>query len=351
MNGSNGNLVAFQRSNYFYGKLMDVSQFTKEQRYFMAKHALLNRLVLGSGVVCGLNVVTDPQAEGKIVIQPGVAIDALGREIVVPEPVSIDPHQLTDDEGVPTGEPIDANTETIVTICLAYAETCADLVPVLVPDCDTPGNCAPSTIREGFRVVVRIAEEVTEPPRCNLGGFPVLPEGMLHTSVHALVCERISNTVCSLEAAASSCVTLSRVTLPLGDNSIDSCGDRKLVPGIAVLYEMILCLAERVAELAGQLFLHKFFGDQQIGAADELLGEPLRVQVLDAQGNPVANHTVDFNVVLGGGEVDPPNTKTDDQGLADTGWRLGPNEGEQQVAASAEGVIFKVTFRAEAVSN
>jgi hypothetical protein len=350
MNHKNGNLD-FQRTRHFYGMLMDVTQFKKEQWYFMRKHALINRLVLGCGVVCGLNVVTDPQAEGRILIQPGVAIDVLGREIVVPGPVSIDPHQLTDAEGVPTGEPIDTSTETTVTICLSYAETCTDLVPVLVPDCDTPGKCAPSTIREGFRVVVRLAEgEASEPPRCNLGDFPVLPEGMLHTAVHALVCERINKSVCSVDAVSSSCVPLARATLSLTGDSIDECGDRQLVPGIAVLYEMILCLAERVAALAGGLFLEKFSGDQQNGAPNAKLTEPLRVRVLDTQGKRVANTGVEFKVVLGSGEVEPPSTKTDEEGLADTQWTLGPNEGEHQVTATADGTVFKVTFRAKAVS-
>ena len=129
----------------------------------------LNRLVLGHGVVCGLNVVAD--TEGMVRIQPGVALDALGREIIVPEACRVNPHQLTDDQGSATGEPLETGT---VEICLAYAEKKTDLVPVLVPDCDTPGNCAPSTIREGFYVIVRLAEgDAPAPPSCQLGDFPL----------------------------------------------------------------------------------------------------------------------------------------------------------------------------------
>jgi hypothetical protein len=132
---SNGVLAAPERNHYFYGKLLDVQQLQKEQHYFIAGRRHLNRLVLGHGVVCGLNVVAD--TESTIRIQPGVALDALGREIIDPEAFGMNPHQLTDDQGSATGEPI---TTGIVEICLAYAEKQTDLVPVLVPDCDTPGN-------------------------------------------------------------------------------------------------------------------------------------------------------------------------------------------------------------------
>src|SRR5690348_12830796 len=144
-------VAVLERNRYFFGKLMDVAQFEKEQSYFRAQFALLNRLVIGSGVVCGLGVSADPNQAGNVLVSPGVAIDGLGRLIVVPDPVSIDPAQPTDGKGQPQGPALDSG-ETIV--CLAYAESCADPVAVLVSDCDNPGDCAASTIREGFRLVV-----------------------------------------------------------------------------------------------------------------------------------------------------------------------------------------------------
>ena len=105
---SHGVLAAPERNHYFYGKLLDVQQLQKEQHYLIAARRRLNRLVLGNGVVCGLNVVAD--TAGLVRIQPGVALDAWGREIVVPEAVGINPHQLTDDQGRATGEPIETGT-------------------------------------------------------------------------------------------------------------------------------------------------------------------------------------------------------------------------------------------------
>ncbi len=241
MDGLSGALSAPERNHFFYGKLMDVTQFEKDARYFNLKRSLINRLVLGSGVVCGLKVEADPNATvaGGLRITPGVAIDGWGREIVVPESVSFDPHAMTDDQGNPTGEPATSD----VSICLAYAETKTDLVPVLVPDCDTPGNCAASTSREEFRVLVRQAPVVaTDPPGCEV--VPLQSwAAPLQTVLQKLIAERPSEE-CP-EAPDDPCVPLARVS-PSG--GIDFVHGRQLVYTNALLYELFLCLAQRVLQ-------------------------------------------------------------------------------------------------------
>jgi hypothetical protein len=338
---SNGVLAAPERNHYFYGKLMDVAQFHKEQHYFNQKRWLLNRLGLGYGVVCGLEVIPDGETEGMLIIQPGVAIDGLGREIIVPEATWVNPRQPTDDQGEPLEEPI-AEGHT-VSICLAYAEAETDPVPVLVPDCDTPGNCACSTIREGFHVLVRVAEDdAPEPPACELGPFPLPPNGDLH----ALLCQRI-NEPCP-EASTDPCVPLARVTQSLNGGSIviDPCAGRRLVYGNTLLHEMILCLAERI-EGMGRI-LRYVSGDGQTGPPNEELFEPLEVELLDAEGMGIAGQLVQFDVTLGSGKVAPATTRTKDEGQGRTHWTLGPEEGHQQVTASAVGTALTVIFRATA---
>ena len=49
-----GHLVTPCRNNYFYGKLLDEFHLEMEQSYFNRHRWLLNRLSLGSGVLCGL---------------------------------------------------------------------------------------------------------------------------------------------------------------------------------------------------------------------------------------------------------------------------------------------------------
>ena len=91
-------------TSFFYGLLLDESRLKKETLYQNQKRWMLNRLVLETGVVCGLDVDVDPQNSGMIlVVQPGVALDGLGRDVVVPAPVSVNPFLLTDSSGNPSG--------------------------------------------------------------------------------------------------------------------------------------------------------------------------------------------------------------------------------------------------------
>jgi hypothetical protein len=104
--------VPFERNRYFYGKLLTVRDFMSEQTYFSDKRRLLNRLLFGSGVVSGLQVVAvDDKA---VSIETGAALDQLGREIVVPSPVTM---KLSNLEGFTNNE-----YAKNVYLCLAYDE-------------------------------------------------------------------------------------------------------------------------------------------------------------------------------------------------------------------------------------
>jgi hypothetical protein len=340
MNGD-GVLAAPERNHYFYGKLLNVAELEMESRYVNQKRWLLNRLALGSGVVCGLDVTGDPQNAGRVRVAPGLAVDARGHEIVVAEPVSVDPRQPTDDQGQPVGDALDSGD---VVICLAYAESCGGLVPVLVPDCDGRGDCAPNTIRETFRVLVRRAEGAAPPPAgCGLGG---LPSG---AALHELLAGRVS-APCP-EPPTDACVRLARVTIGSGGAppSVAARAERRLVIGNALLYEMIVCLAEQVGAAAGARVLRYVAGDGQSGPAGEPLAAPLEVEVLDGAGDPVAGVPVHFDVASGGGSVEPATASTDAQGRAQTEWTLGPQPGAQRVTTGAVGSTFTVSFRATAL--
>lgn len=337
-----GQLITRQRNNYFFGKLMDQAQFEKEQRYFRGQQALINRFILGAGVVCGLDIVIDPDDENRILVQSGLALDGLGRQVVVENAVSADPHQPTNESGQPEGDPL---AEGTVEICLAYAEMATDQVPVMVPDCETNGNCAPSTISEGFRLLVRPVEgDPLPPPTCQMGEFPWPANGALY----ALLCER-SRTPCP-EVPEDPCVPLGRVTLPLAENSIDACAGRPLVYGNAVLYELILCLAAQINLLSPGRELRIVSGDGQIGAPGELLDDPLVVEMVNADGNPISGEIVQFQVTVGNGSVSQPMVQTDPDGRAETEWTLGAEEGEQQVIARAVGTASTVAWQATAAA-
>ncbi|MEU2258414.1 hypothetical protein ABZ540_35200 [Nocardia xishanensis] len=160
-------LTAPRRNRFFHGKMMDVHHFEMETAYGIGMRRLLNRLVTGSGVVCGLDVV--PRSGCAVEITSGVAIDRWGREIVIPTrtpPIPI-PRALidrvcgqqqnpaeedsrdkpraghTDDEYEPTA---------CVTVVLCYYECETDPVAVLAGDCSTSTPCAPGAIREQYRI-------------------------------------------------------------------------------------------------------------------------------------------------------------------------------------------------------
>ena len=87
MKNNNDCLISpFERNKYFYSKLLTVRDFELEQRYGIEKNHLINRLILGEGIVCGLEIQLERSTEPDILsvtLTPGVALDRNGREIVV----------------------------------------------------------------------------------------------------------------------------------------------------------------------------------------------------------------------------------------------------------------------------
>lgn len=77
-------MTEFERPRYFAGKLITAEDFELEQRYHIEKRWLLNRMLEGAGIVSGLGVV--PSEQGTVTVEPGLALDPLGREILVTEP-------------------------------------------------------------------------------------------------------------------------------------------------------------------------------------------------------------------------------------------------------------------------
>ena len=152
MRDSDGGFGSPRRNHYFYSKLLDVPHLEMEQGYGRELRHLLNRTSLGAGVLCGLGVGA---REGLLRVLPGVAVDAAGREIVVPEPFTVDPWRAGTGCGPEHAtEPLDPDTRHEVTLCLAYHECLADWSPVHVSDCDPGPRSAPGTVVESFRAGV-----------------------------------------------------------------------------------------------------------------------------------------------------------------------------------------------------
>jgi hypothetical protein len=87
-------------------------------------------------------------------------------------------------------------------------------------------------------------------------------------------------------------------------------------------------------------------GNAQVGAPGAQLGQPLRVQTLDFDGEPTAHLRVQWSVVSGAGEIEPRNSFSDADGIAQATWTLGASDGPQQVQAfvrKGQPVIFEAT--------
>jgi Bacterial Ig-like domain (group 1) len=76
----------------------------------------------------------------------------------------------------------------------------------------------------------------------------------------------------------------------------------------------------------------------QPGRRNQPVGTPPQVRVVDRFGNPVPNVAVNWQVLVGEGQVPASTTLTDSAGLATTEWDLGNWRGQQKLSASLDGV-------------
>ena len=324
------------RNRYFYGKLMDVFHFNLEQVYHVRARWARDRLTLGQGVICGLAVA--PSTDGtRVGVGPGAAVDEAGRAIFVPAPTpGIDPRQLTDAYGQPTGARIDGEGD--VTLCLAYYECEAEPVPVLVGGgCDGERASEPSVTRERYALVVTNGAPPAITPGCDMpGAFADLGQPAFYERLVARVSQPCA------DPSPTPCVVLAHIQLPAAGQPITSdlinVNVRPLVFSNPQLFDLLVCLAA-TPSLVVQA------GDHQTAAVSAATPAPLTVQVLQ-HTTPVAGLAVTFQVTAGDGAVgldaanpaavaDHVEVTTDADGLAALPlWLLGPNVGANVVRAS-----------------
>lgn len=121
-----------KRPRYFHGRLLTADVFVEEQEYHLGKHRRHLETLHGYGVVHGLQVkpLTDQHA---VIVEPGLALDPQGREILLCESVSMT---------IPSDSPSPA------WLVLEYVERLIDPVPGSNDDREA------SRIEEGCRVLL-----------------------------------------------------------------------------------------------------------------------------------------------------------------------------------------------------
>jgi hypothetical protein len=269
-----GALRSPTRNRYFYGKLLDAHHFRIEQDYVNQMRWLMNRLSLGTGVLCGLQVSVDSEKH-LARIAPGVAVDGFGREIIVPQPtapfdfialarsgqtVTVGPH-------LPSTAPAGTHVAEIVvqpkfTILLCYHECCAEPTPVLVTDeCAPERRCEHGLVRE--RYSVKVLPGVHMPPP---NGFPdplcrIFTSKMSRDQRLAALCKfrppirhpngATGSPTHEVPVGAGDCSPPDEICVPIAvlvqaGNGwvVKPCPPPRLLFSNEVLFEMILCLAD-----------------------------------------------------------------------------------------------------------
>jgi hypothetical protein len=154
------------RLRFHYGQCLSAEDFEAEQRYFVLRRRLHNALLHGVGTVWGLAIRRqEPAGEGgpRLICDPGMAIDPLGREIWVLQPLCLDVAAL--ETGFwqqlrrPDGTEGNAEGSTAASdirrayVVLRYEACLSDAVPVIPVACgDDHEGLAPSRLRDSFRL-------------------------------------------------------------------------------------------------------------------------------------------------------------------------------------------------------
>ena len=243
------------RNRYFYGKLLDVHQLEMEQEYFNAKRRLLNRLVTGPGVVCGLKVELTSDLRG-VRVRSGLAIDRCGREIIVAnQSPRVDLPELPpySEQQAEAGFQGRYNIryhghqehkrhrhcqEPYAHIVLCYHECDSDPVPAMAGDCDTVARCASGSIREQYRIEVK---DGFAPVRQNTYPTNIVDDGLINydTLVDYVMngCRRFPDDCC-IPLANIELRDINNAWQPTVDNSI-----RPIVYTNRLLFHLIDSLA------------------------------------------------------------------------------------------------------------
>lgn len=244
-----GDLHSFVRNRYFYGKLLDVGNFESEQAYFNHKRWLINRLVSGYGVIWGQGVrLTDDNRH--VEVQPGVAFDKAGREIVVPTvsaPIAV-PNSPAPVQRVPvdgktgaadTAPKCDEDERQVSSLWICYHECPIQPERSTAPECGAPPACPAGSIRESYTLEIRPCPVQPIDLKCEIP--EAIGGGQLNYSVLA---EYVSANFPAVPGDC--CIPLANICLPfegtaLSEDDIDIT-IRPIVYSNDLLFEMVLGL-------------------------------------------------------------------------------------------------------------
>lgn len=159
----------FKRLKYFHGMLLSEEDFQDEQHYYREKQKLRNRFLHGAGILQGLRLKESTKAINQVTIEPGLAIDCNGNEILVCNEYTVNLETEIAhfaNQVVCLSPPL--TTHPRLYIGIQYCECESDPVEQYALECEN-GRLAPqfSRVREGFCVRIFRQQEV-ESSQCQL---------------------------------------------------------------------------------------------------------------------------------------------------------------------------------------
>lgn len=105
-------------------------------------------------------------------------------------------------------------------------------------------------------------------------------------------------------------------------------------------------LQEPDTGIATRFSISVLSGDDQAGPAGAALPQPLRARLTSLQAEQVERLRVEWVVLDGNGRVEPRNSFTDEEGVAEATWILGSTPNRQRVMARFDGdsALFEATL-------
>jgi hypothetical protein len=166
-----------ERLNYYQRQYLGATDFKAEQAYHRDMRRRHNLGQHTWGIVVGLELVEKPKEDSSgvdVYVQPGMAVDGFGREIILTEPFKL------------SGAQFDAfNTLKHRAVYIAYDEEAEDRPTAGYELCDVENQF--SRVRESYQIIVEpkttahdditvAGKVVGPPPPVNVGDLTIMPD-------------------------------------------------------------------------------------------------------------------------------------------------------------------------------
>jgi hypothetical protein len=137
--------IPVERMRWFTGRFVTARDLTDEQWYLVHRRWMMNRVLHGEGVLCGLHVVAHERedcAPTTVWIEPGMALDCCGRELISSCRLCV-----TWEPAVEPGCEPPRHEERLLAV--RYREEAVDPQYALIDGCSAKAGKEATRIREG----------------------------------------------------------------------------------------------------------------------------------------------------------------------------------------------------------